>query len=261
MTTIAVAERARPAAVTADRFYVRMATACLLVAVVGFAPTYWVSLLRGTLDVPPFTHVHAALFYGWLLLLIKQSSLAAAGRLARHRSLGMLGVAVATAMLFVGTGLAIMRVRALDAAGLGEAGRRFAIVPLTGVVFFAGVFAIAVANAKKRELHNRLMLVATISMLQAAVGRWFLLFLAPSGPEGVTGPLPSPPVAVTILPGLVSDLLLVAAMIHDRRARGQVHPVYWIAGAALVFVQVVRVPLSYTAAWAHVVNWIVAVAP
>ena len=261
MTTTAVAERTIPVAATGDRFYVRMATACLAVAVVGFAPTYWVPMLRGTLDVHPLAHLHAAVFYGWLLLLIKQSSLASAGRLARHRSLGMLGVALATAMLFVGIGMAIDSIRALDAAGLGEQGRRFAIVPLTAAPFFAGMFALAVAKARNRELHNRLILVATISLLQAAVGRWFVLLLAPPRPAGLTGPLIPPPVAVTIMPGLVADLLIVVAMIHDRRTRGRIHPAYLIGGAAVVFLQVIRVPLSATTAWAHVVNWVMAVAP
>ena len=261
MTTIAVAEGTIRTAATADRFYVKLATACLIVAFVGFAPTYWGPMVRGTLDVPPLVHLHAAVFYGWMLLLIKQSSLAAAGRLARHRSLGMLGVALATSMLFVGTGMAIHNIRTLDAAGLGEAGRRFSIVPLTAAPFFAGLFAIAVANAKNRDIHNRLMLVATISLLQAAVARWMILLLAPPRPEGFTGPLPPPPVAVTIMPGLVSDILLIVAMVHDRRMHGRVHPAYWIGGAALVFLQVIRVPLSTTAAWAHVVNWVLAVAP
>ena len=261
MTTTAVAERAIPVAATGDRFYVRMATACLVVAVAGFAPTYWVPMLRGTLDVHPLAHLHAAVFYGWLLLLIKQSSLASAGRLARHRSLGMLGVALATAMQFVGIGIAIDTIRELDAAGLGEQGRRFSIVPLTAAPFFAGMFALAVAKARNRELHNRLILVATISLLQAAVGRWFVLLLAPPPPAGFTGPLIPPPVAVTIMPGLVADLLIAVAMIHDRRTRGRIHPAYLIGGAAVLFLQVIRVPLSTTTAWAHVVNWVMAVAP
>ena len=259
--TTAVAERATPATATGDRFYVRMATACLVVAVVGFAPTYWVPLLRGTLEIHPLAHLHATVFYGWLLLLIKQSSLASAGRLARHRSLGMLGVALATAMLFVGVGMAIDSIRQLDAAGFGEQGRRFSVVPLTAAPFFVGMFAVAVAQAKNRELHNRLMLVATISLLQAAVGRWFLLLLASPRPDGFIGPLMPPPVAVTILPGLVTDLLIGVAMMHDRLTRGRIHPAYLIGGAAVVCLQVIRVPLSATNAWARVVNWVMAVAP
>ena len=95
------------------------------------------------------------------------------------------------------------------------------------------------------------MLVATVSLLQAAVGRWFLIFLAPVQLGG--GPVSPSPVFVTIMPGLLSDLLIVAAMIHDRKT-GRVHPVYWIAGGALVALQVLRVPLSTTASWTQVAD-------
>jgi len=65
-------------------------------------------------------------------------------------------------------------------------------------------------------------------------------------------------VVVTVMPGLLADLLFVLGMIHDRRTRGRVHPVYWIAGAAVVAVQVLRVPLSTTSAWTRVTDWLLA---
>jgi hypothetical protein len=50
-------------------------------------------------------------------------------------------------------------------------------------------------------------------------------------------------------------------MIHDRRTTGRVAPVYWIAGACVVAVQVLRVPLSTTAAWTGVVDGLLALFP
>jgi hypothetical protein len=55
--------------------------------------------------------------------------------------------------------------------------------------------------------------------------------------------------------------MIIAAMIHDRRTTGRVHPVYWIAGGCLVAVQVLRVPLSSTGAWLQVTHWMVALLP
>jgi hypothetical protein len=242
----------------AQRFYVRMAMACLAIAVLGFAPTYWVPMLRGTLHVPPIIHLHALLFYSWTLLFLKQTMLAGSGNLARHRELGVAGVAIATAMVFVGLAAAMNSIRHQEAAGFGPAARVFSIVPVSVVGLFAVLFAIAIVYVKKPEVHKRVLLVATVSLLQAAVGRWFLLFFAPPRPAGATG-LPSPPpVFVTLPPSLLLDLLLVVAMIHDRRTRGRVHPAYWFAGGAVVAVQVLRVPVSATGAWAQVVGWLVA---
>jgi hypothetical protein len=56
-------------------------------------------------------------------------------------------------------------------------------------------------------------------------------------------------------------VLLVIAMIHDRRTTGRVHPAYWLAGGALVAVQILRVPLSATDAWMRFTHWLLAFAP
>ncbi len=261
MSTTAALNRTFDVAVTTERFYVRMAIAFLAIAVVGFAPTYWLPMARGTLVVKPLAHLHALFFYGWLLLFVTQSSLAASGRLVRHRAVGVFGVAVATGMCFVGLAMAVESMRMMDAAGFSDAGRRFAVVPVTGIGLFAVMFAIAVLNVSRPEVHKRVLLAATAGLLQAGVGRWFLLFLAPPRPPGVIGPSSPPPVAVTVLPGLLVDLLIVAAMVHDRRTTGRVHRAYWLAGGALVAVQVLRVPISSTAAWMHVTQWLLALAP
>lgn len=258
MTVITQAGVARRAAVaTRQQFYVGLAAICLAVAVVGFAPTYWVPLLRGTLRVPAISHVHAAVFYGWTVLFVIQTWLAANHKVTRHRELGVFGVALATTMCFVGMAAAVTSLKQSTAEGFGDAVRAFTIVPVSGIAFFAVLFTLALLKVKRLETHKRLMLVATVSLLQAAVGRWFVIFLAPARPDG--GPVSPPPVFVTIMPGLVSDLLIVAAMVHDRRTTGRVHPVYWFAGGALVAVQVLRVPLSTTAAWSGIANWLLAV--
>jgi hypothetical protein len=254
-----VAEATVGVAAGSQRFYVRMAAIFVAVAVVGFAPTYWVPMLRGTLDVPPFAHLHAAVFYGWTLLFLKQTLLAASGRVARHRELGVAGVALATAMLLVGLGLSVNSLRRFEAAGLSESGRAFAIVSVSAITLFAALFTVAVFNVRRPDVHKRFMLVATASLLQAAVARWFVYFLAPDVPAGAIVPPPS--INVTVLPAILVDLLIVWAMLHDRRTIGHVHRTYWIAGAAVVATQILRVPLSSTAAWSHVAGWLLALAP
>jgi hypothetical protein len=243
------------------RFYVGMAATCMGVAVAGFAPTYWVPMAQGTLSVSPITHLHALFFYGWTLLFLAQSWLAASGRLTRHREVGVLGVAMATGMCFVGLGTAINTLKRFEAAGLGDAARPFAIVSVTAIALFAGLFVAAVLHVKRPDVHKRLMLVATISILQAAIGRWFLVFLVPREAVGVAGLALPPPVAVTLVPAALTNLLIVAAMIRDHRTRGYVHPAYWAAGAAVLAVQILRVPVSTTDAWARITQWLVAVAP
>jgi hypothetical protein len=259
MTTLTAAREAVFVTASADRFYARMAIVCLAVGVIGFAPTYWVPLLRGTLDVPPVAHAHAFFFYGWLVLFVRQSSLAASGQYVRHRTLGLLGIALASGMFFVGLGMSMHSLKAAIADGFEAAARAFAIVPVSGIVLFAVLFALAIARVHDSDAHKRLMLVNTAGILQAAVGRWFVLFLAPPTAPGVA--VSPPPVFVTVMPGLIVDLLIVAGVIYDWRTRGRIHRVYWIAGGVTLAVQVLRVPLSQTNAWLAITHGLLAIAP
>ena len=121
-------------------------------------------------------------------------------------------------------------------------------------MFFAAVFAIGIAMVRRPEVHKRLMLLAGISILDAAVARWFLTFLAPPGPPG------PPPVAVTIPPAFVAYLLLVVAMVHDWRSRGRPHAVYVIGGLVLIAVKLLNLPISTTHAWHAFAGGILALA-
>ena len=244
-----------------QRFYIGMSAVFVAIAFIGFLPTYWLPLVQGTLNVPPITHLHALFFYGWTLFLLRQTWLAGIGEIGRHRTLGVAGVALATGMLFVGLNAAATSVRIAEAAGGGEAGRKFAIVSVTAILLFAVLVAIALVNVRKPEVHKRLMLVATASILQAAVGRMFIVLLRIPRQPGESLAAHAPPVFVTVMPGLVVDLLIVAGMIHDRRTTGRVHRAYWIAGAAVLAVQVLRVPVSTTHAWDQVVSALLAFFP
>jgi hypothetical protein len=244
MTTLI--DNIRPRAVASSHaryFYFYMALSCIAVAFLGFAPTYWAPMATGSFPSMPVIHFHGMLFFAWTLYFAFQTWLAASGRVARHRTIGMIGVSLATAMTIFGFLAAVNAMKRSAALGLTDAGIAFAIVPLSGILFFAVVFSLAIANTRQPETHKRLMLLAGISILDAAVARWFLTFLAPAGPAG------PPPVEITIIPALVAYLLLVPAMIFDWRRQGRPHPVYIYGGIALLAVKLLNWPISITPAW------------
>jgi hypothetical protein len=237
------------------QFYVRMAYACAFIAFAGFTPTYWAPVATGTFDGPPLLHVHGLLFFSWTILFVVQTRLAAAGRYERHRMLGLAGISLATAMLFAGM---IVSIQSID-NGVGQSferqARGFSIVPISIILFFAAMVGAAVANVRRPEVHMRLMLMASITLLPPAIARVFFLLFAPAGaPRPGTGA--PPPVELSVVPSLVSDILLVVAIVHDWRTRGRPHPVYLIAGAAMIAVQAMRVPFSYTPAWHWITSWL-----
>jgi hypothetical protein len=210
MTTLIDRDPARAvASSSAQYFYFYMALSCMAVAFLGFAPTYWLPLASGSFPSMPVIHFHGMLFFAWSLYFAFQTWLAASGQVARHRTIGMIGVSLATAMTIFGFLAAVNAMKRSAAIGLPNEGIAFAIVPLSGILFFAVVFILAIAATRRPETHKRLMLLAGVSLLDAAVARWFLTFLAPPGPPG------PPPVEVTIPPAFVAYLLLVAAMIFD----------------------------------------------
>src|SRR3979490_1266650 len=235
-------------------FYFYMALACSAVAFLGFAPTYWLPLASRSFSSSPVVHFHGMLFFAWTLYFAFQTWLAASGRTAWHRSLGLIGVSLATAMTIFGFLAAVNAMKRSAAIGQTDAGIAFAIVPLSGILLFAVVLTLAVAATRRPETHKRLMLLAGISILDAAVARWFLTFLAPPGPPG------PPPVEVTLVPALIAYLLLVAAIIFDWRTRGRPHPVYIYGGAALVAVKLLNWPISVTPAWHSFAGGILALA-
>jgi hypothetical protein len=235
-------------------FYFYMALACTAIAFLGFAPTYWLPLAKRSFSASPVVHFHGLLFFAWSLYFVFQSWLAASGNFAWHRSMGMIGVSLATAMTIFGFLVSVNSMQRAAAAGLAAEGIAFAIVPLSGIGFFAVVFALAIASIRRPETHKRLMLLAGISLLDAAVARWFLTFLAPPGPPG------PPPVPVTIPPALVAYLLLVVAIVFDWRTRGRPHPVYVYGGIALIAIKLLNWPISLSPLWHSFAGGILAMA-
>jgi hypothetical protein len=243
----------------ARRFYVWMAATCLAVAVLGFMPTYFVPMAQGRLHSPPLVHIHGIVLFSWVAFFCVQTWLVAQGRVLAHRTWGVLGIAIVTAMVFVVTAIVSLRVTQAalpgQPANLSHDVKAFAWVSIGGLAFFLPVFIAAIVNIRRPEAHKRLMLLGTISLLPAPIARWFLVLLAPP-PDPNAPPYPAglpqitpPPVAVTIGPALVADLLLLVAIAYDWRTRGRPHPVYLVGGAVLLLIQLTAVPVSESAAW------------
>ncbi len=121
-------------------------------------------MAKGTLQQPFLVHLHGFLFFGWTFFLLLQTSLVASGNTAKHRELGLAGIALASAMLCIGVLMTIYSMHVNIALGFGAAAVPFSIVTFSGIVLFAALVAFAIGNIRNRDVHKRLMLVATISI-------------------------------------------------------------------------------------------------
>src|ERR1051326_6008372 len=235
---------------TAD-FYVWMAVACALVAFGGFAPPYWVQLPARTFIGSPLVRLHAGLFFAWTLLLLSQAPLAANGRLNHHRAWGLAGISLATAMVVIGLAAAINGLTRALAEGYGDLARPFFIIPVSAIGFFPGFVIAAIVNIRRGrpEAHKRLMLLATFSLLQAAMGRIFFVLVTGGGPGMRPDLGPPPPLAIGVVPSLILELLIGAGLVYDWKKRGQPHRVWLIGAGVTTAVILLRGPLGGTRAW------------
>jgi hypothetical protein len=246
----------RPGRDAARWFYVWMAGICAVVAFAGFAPTYWLQLAPGTFVGSPLVHLHGILFSAWPLYLLLQTTLAARGFVGRHRAWGLLGISLATAMVFVGIAVADEALAKRLAAGLGDPARAFHIVTMSMMVLFGGLVCAAIAYVTRPEIHKRLMLLATIVTLPPAIARLFFaatVGIAP-GLRPAFGPVRS--VESVLTSALIADALILVGMIYDMRTRGRPHPAYVIGGVIIVAVQFLRMPFSATPVWYAIANFL-----
>ena len=111
---------------------------------------------QATLSGGPFTslvHLHGAVFTAWVLLFIAQTVLVASHRVAVHR-------------------------RGVDPLA-------FLAIPIFDMVLFATFVTAALVLRRDRETHKRLMLLAYLSIIVAAVAR--LPGVLPLGPLAFFG--------------------------------------------------------------------------
>ena len=221
------------------RVYVGVGLLFALMALVGFWPTYFGPISQGTVDRPPLVHVHAIVYMGWLGLFIAQAAFAAGGRIRLHRKLGRIGVAYGIVVIAVGVLTAFGQFSRFIEAGQVEVAQRRLLGPLTDMVAFPVFFALAVAYRRRPEVHKRFMLVATTTLLIAAVSR--MSFLGAPAPLWV------------FLPIWFAPILL--AMGYDIATKRLIHPAY-VIGLCGLFVLRLRGNLVETDAWLGFSAWL-----
>lgn len=253
MATVTAGTIARP---NDDRVFVALAGLCAVIAFGAFAGTYWMQLPAGTFIGSPMVHLHAFLFSVWTIFFLTQATLIANRRYAHHRAWGLVGIALATAMLFTGVAVAVGSLHGRIAHGHAEGGRAFMIVPISAILLFAGFVIAAMVNRRRADWHKRLMLVATVSLLNAAFARVFFLAATGGGP-GLRPGLGAPRPAEFALPaGLVADSIIVLAMLFDWRARGRPHRAYLWGLGIILAVQLLRGPISRTDGWSATADFL-----
>ena len=220
-------------------FFSGMALLLLVTVAVGFARTYY---LAGMFRAPLpslIIHIHGAAFSSWILLLVTQTSLVSAGRVDIHRRLGVAGFLLACLMVVLGilAGTNAL-VRAQDPGGSDP--RFFYVIPVTDMLIFATLIFFAFRARTNPSAHKRLILIATTSLMIAAIARWPFAFVFHN------------PVAATFL----TYIFLLALVAYDLWSTHKLHRATLWAGSFLIVAQQLRIPLGKSAAWHSFAAWV-----
>jgi hypothetical protein len=254
-------QAAPPLADRRSSFYVWLSLAVILIAVGGFARTYLIPVATGQFHRGAIVHVHGLLFFGWTLLLAVQTLFVGRRRVNLHRAAGMLGIALATAMVFTTLVLIVRGLSYSVAIGNYAAARTASIVPITQIALFAAFVAGAIARVRRPDVHRRLMVLATANLLPAPIARIFGAVVAPTAPRLANiGAIPNPNTALiagTVAAGVV-DLLLLAIMIRDWKSSGRLHRAYALGLGVMALIQALRIPSSTTAPWQWITDALLA---
>jgi FtsH-binding integral membrane protein len=219
-------------------FFSAMALLILATVFVGFARTYY---LAGVFHAPLpslIIHLHGAAFSCWILLLVTQTSLVSTGRVDIHRRLGIAGLLLACLMVTLGV-LAATDSLVRQAGPPGQDPKFFYIIPLTDMLVFGTLVFFAFRARSNPQAHKRLIFVATTALLIAAIGRW---------PFDLVRGNP-------VMAGLSSYIFLLFLVAYDLWSTRKVYRATLWAGAFLIFVQQVRIPIGKTAAWHAFATW------
>jgi hypothetical protein len=217
-------------------FFGGMALASLLTLLIGFAPTYFVR----SSSLPPLSslyHLHGALFTSWILLFVVQTALVARRRINIHRRLGAGGAVLAFAVVIMGLMVSVETLRRGGGTHIAEP-HAFLAIPLGDMITFAILVGAAVVLRRQTDAHKRLMLLATISILTAAVARG-LAQVNVGGPTGLF---------------LGTDIFVLALILYDYASRGQVHPASLWGGLLVVAFKPLLFAATGTSTWLAFAN-------
>jgi hypothetical protein len=107
----------------------------------------------------------------WFGLFIAQVRLVAARRTDLHRRLGGLGAILLVLILFLGVATAITAARHGVTPAPEVSPLMFMAIPLADLVVFAALVGVALWNRRRSDIHKRLMLLATLSILTPGIAR------------------------------------------------------------------------------------------
>lgn len=228
-------------------FFTGMTMAIAATVLIGFSRTFFLSFMfpeaQSFAAPEPIFMFHGVVFAAWTGLLVSQALLIRGNRLKLHRSVGWIGVSLAVLMVVNGTyGSLIAANRPGGFIGVPLPPEQFLIFPVFDMILFGIFVTLAVAWRTNAQSHKRMMILATVNLVEAAIIRIPLEFIAAGAPFTSRG---------------LSYLFIVAMIVWDVRSRGKIHRATLWGGILIVISLPGRMMVSQTQLWTDIANWLV----
>jgi hypothetical protein len=189
---------------------------------VGFAKNYYFRTWIGTRPITFMVHVHGLIMTAWIVLFVVQTLLVANRRTDLHRKLGIAGTILASIVVALGLyTIAAQIIRRHPHINVERFTTLFVAFDGLSLLLFGGLVVTAVRVRLRPQSHKRLMVMAMVSLLPPAFGRFVAYFTRIDVPE--------------IVLGLMCATIGICVLIDTIRHR-RLHPVFAWSGALIVVV-------------------------
>lgn len=234
---------------TARRTYFFVIFSVLLAIPVffGFMPTFFLRATfqpadgHGPEGLPPLILIHGIFMTTWVLLVIIQTSLVASRKINIHKRLGWLSAAVAfggwlTALLVVPKFAHRLMGLGIPAEVLREALVKMYWTDVISLVLFPAFVIGGVLARNRPEVHKRLMIYSTLTLLSPATGRMTRMIAPTDEFGGINWPL-----SVSILMAFA-----LLPMFYELMNYRKAHKVTWLSIGVLTLSHLAMFALSAT---------------
>jgi uncharacterized membrane protein YozB (DUF420 family) len=209
----------------------------------GFARTFYLNGVFARRPLSVMVHLHGIFFSAWFILIFIQIALIARHRVDLHRRLGYGGTVLAASIVVVGYLVAIHAARyGSPTIPPGLPGFKFLAVPFFDVLVFGILAGSGLYLRRKPDVHKRLMILATLSVVTPGLARIPLEFLRH---RDIT----------TIF--LMGAVLALAYIAWDTLLNKRLHPACLIGGLLLVLSIPARFAIQNTHAWEVFATWLI----
>lgn len=224
-----------------SRMFVTAAAVAGVVVLAGFARTYYAKAAFGTPELTTLLHLHGLVMTAWFTMFAVQVGLVESRRVALHRKLGVYGAILAALVLIVGTTTGIHAAAEGHTPPGAPPALVFLAIPIGDMVFFAIVVGAGLLMRRRPDWHKRLMTIATLGILTAAVARIPIDALQHAG-----------------LPAFfaVIDVLVIAFIGWDTWRNRRLHPAFAWGLGAVILSQVIRFAVAGTPQWLAFAKWL-----